>query len=49
MTDRIPGLATLAIHAGAQPHAFQKKTQRTARRDLELAAARLRQLKRESE
>src|SRR5260370_23354144 len=27
-------------------HAFQKKTQRTARRDLELAAARLRQLKR---
>jgi phage-related protein len=30
-------------------HAFEKKTQRTARRDLELAAARLRQLKRRSE
>ncbi len=27
-------------------HAFEKKTQRTARRDLELAAARLRQIKR---
>jgi phage-related protein len=27
-------------------HAFEKKTQKTARRDLELAAARLRQLKR---
>lgn len=27
-------------------HAFQKKTQRTAKRDLELAAARLRQLAR---
>jgi phage-related protein len=26
-------------------HAFEKKTQKTARRDLELAAARLRQLK----
>ena len=30
-------------------HVFQKKTQKTARRDLELAAARLRQLKRGSE
>jgi phage-related protein len=30
-------------------HAFEKKTQKTARRDLELAAARLRQLKRGSE
>jgi phage-related protein len=30
-------------------HAFQKKTQKTARRDLELAAARLRQLKRGTE
>jgi phage-related protein len=30
-------------------HAFEKKTQKTARRELELAAARLRQLKRESE
>jgi len=29
-------------------HAFEKKTQKTARRDLELAAARLRQLKRGS-
>jgi phage-related protein len=29
-------------------HAFQKKTQKTARRDLELAAARLRLLKRGS-
>jgi phage-related protein len=28
-------------------HAFQKKTQRTAQRDLELAAARLRELARE--
>jgi phage-related protein len=28
-------------------HAFEKKTQKTARRDLELAAVRLRQLKRE--
>lgn len=28
-------------------HAFQKKSQKTARRDLELAAARLRDLKRE--
>ena len=27
-------------------HAFQKKTQKTARRDLELAAVRLRELKR---
>lgn len=27
-------------------HTFEKKTQKTARRDLELAAARLRQLKR---
>jgi phage-related protein len=30
-------------------HAFEKKTQKTARRDLELAAARLRQLKRGSQ
>ncbi len=30
-------------------HAFEKKTQKTARRDLELAAARLRQLSRGSE
>ncbi len=30
-------------------HAFEKKTQKTARRDLELATARLRQLKRGSE
>jgi phage-related protein len=30
-------------------HAFEKKTQKTARRDLELAAVRLRQLKRGSE
>jgi phage-related protein len=30
-------------------HAFEKKTKKTARRDLELAAARLRQLKRGSE
>ena len=30
-------------------HAFQKKTQKTARRDLELATARLRELKRGSE
>jgi phage-related protein len=30
-------------------HAFEKKTQKTARCELELAAARLRQLKRESE
>ena len=30
-------------------HAFEKKTQKTARRDLELAATRLRQLKRGSE
>jgi phage-related protein len=30
-------------------HAFEKKTQKTARRELELAAARLRQLKRGSE
>jgi phage-related protein len=30
-------------------HAFEKKTQKTARRDLELAAARLQQLKRGSE
>jgi phage-related protein len=29
-------------------HAFEKKTQKTARRDLEIAVARLRQLKRES-
>jgi len=28
-------------------HAFQKKSQKTARRDLDLAAARLRDLKRE--
>jgi phage-related protein len=30
-------------------HAFEKKTQKTAQRDLELAAVRLRQLKRESQ
>jgi phage-related protein len=30
-------------------HAFEKKTQKTARRELELAAARLRQLERGSE
>jgi len=30
-------------------HAFQKKTQQTARRDIELAAERLRKLKRERE
>jgi phage-related protein len=30
-------------------HAFEKKTQKTARRDLELAATRLRQLKRGSQ
>ena len=30
-------------------HAFEKKTQKTARRDLDCAAARLRQLKRGSE
>jgi len=30
-------------------HAFEKKTKKTARRDLELAATRLRQLKRGSE
>ncbi len=30
-------------------HAFEKKTQKTARRDLELAAARLRQSKRGTE
>lgn len=38
-------IATLAdaIHV---LHAFEKKTQKTARRDLEHAAARLRQLKR---
>ena len=30
-------------------HAFEKKTQKTARRDLELAATRLRQLRRGAE
>jgi phage-related protein len=30
-------------------HAFQKRTRKTAKRDLELAAARLRELKRGSE
>lgn len=30
-------------------HAFQKKSQKTMRRDLELAATRLRQIKRGSE
>ena len=45
---RVIYIATLAdaIHV---LHAFGKKTQKTARRDLELAAARLRQLKRGSE
>ena len=45
---RVIYIATLAdaIHV---LHAFEKKTQKTARRDLELAAARLRQLKRGSE
>jgi phage-related protein len=44
---RVIYIATLAdaIHV---LHAFEKKTQKTARRDLELAAARLRQLKRGS-
>ena len=47
-TYRVIYIATFAdaIHG---LHAFQKKTQKTARRDLELAAARLRQLKRGSE
>jgi phage-related protein len=42
---RVIYIATLsdAIHV---LHAFQKKSQKTARRDLDLAAARLRQLKR---
>jgi len=42
---RVIYIATLtdAIHV---LHAFEKKTQKTARRDLGLAAARLRQLKR---
>jgi phage-related protein len=42
---RVIYIATLAdaIHV---LHAFEKKTQKTARRDLDLAAARLRQLKR---
>ena len=30
-------------------HAFEKKTQKTSRRDLELAAARFQQLKRDSQ
>ena len=38
-------LATLA-EAIYVLHAFQKKSQRTARRDIELAADRLRELKR---
>src|SRR5262245_10761561 len=44
---RVIYIATLAdaIHV---LHAFEKKTQRTARRDLELATARLQQLKRGS-
>jgi phage-related protein len=46
-TFRVFYIATLsdAVHV---LHAFEKKTQKTARRDLELAAARLRQLKRGS-
>ena len=42
---RLIYVATLAdaIHV---LHAFQKKSQRTAQRDIDLAAARLRQLKR---
>jgi phage-related protein len=42
---RVIYIATFAdaVHV---PHAFQKKTQKTAQRDLDLAAARLRQLKR---
>jgi phage-related protein len=45
---RVIYIATLAdaIHV---LHAFEKKTQKTARRDHELAAARLRQLRRGSE
>ena len=45
---RVIYIATLvdAIHV---LHAFQKKSQKTAQRDLDLAAARLRQLKRGSE
>ena len=41
-------LIYIAVLAGAIHvlHAFQKKTQKTAQRDLDLAAARLRQLKR---
>jgi phage-related protein len=44
---RVIYIATLAdaVHV---LHAFEKKTQKTARRDLELAAARLRQIKRGS-
>ena len=43
---RVIYIATLAdaIHV---LHAFQKRSQKTAQRDLDLAAARLRQLKRE--
>jgi hypothetical protein len=40
-----PDWIAAAIHV---LHAFEKKTQKTARRDLELAAARLRKLKRGS-
>ena len=45
---RVIYIATLvdAVHV---LHAFQKKSQKTAQRDLDLAAARLRQLKRGSE
>jgi phage-related protein len=47
-TYRVIYIATFAdaVHV---LHAFEKKTQKTAQRDLELAAARLRQLKRGSE
>ena len=47
-TYRVIYIATFAdaVHV---LHAFQKKTQKTARRDLDLAAARLRQLKRGSQ
>jgi phage-related protein len=42
---RVVYIATLsnAVHV---PHAFQKKSQKTAQRDLDLTSARLRQLKR---
>jgi phage-related protein len=43
---RVIYVATFA-HAVHVLHAFQKKSQKTAQRDLDLAAARLRDLKRE--